>query len=181
MAKESVSANGRKPPPVEYRFLKGKSANRSGRPKGAVSKRSIVRRVALKKIWVSYGAGRVYQTILEHIFDVLKREAARGRPSMLAELFKISNKLKPSPEDRPGGFLVVPAPFTEEEAIAQAKKHNAAARDPSLPYEPDPGAEARAAAARKEQALVNAEVAKARKGLPSPLGEAMLAFERKWH
>jgi hypothetical protein len=75
---------------------------------------------------------------------------------------------------------VVPAPLTHEEWIAQAEKRNATARDPSLPWEPDPEAEARAAAARKDQALIDAEVAKAKKGLPSPLGEAMLAFKRKW-
>jgi hypothetical protein len=99
---------------------------------------------------------------------------------MMAELSRILNKLKPSPEDQRGGFLVVPALLTEKEWIAQAEKHNATARDPSLPYEPDPEAEARAAAARKDQVLVDAEVAKARKGLPSPLGEAKLAIKRKW-
>jgi hypothetical protein len=174
------TANGRKPPPVKYRFLKGKSGNPRGRPKGAVSERAIARRVALKKARVTYGGEPVYQTILEHLLDALKREAARGKPSMMAELSRILNKLKPSPEDQRGGFLVVPALLTEKEWIAQAEKHNATARDPSLPYEPDPEAEARAAAARKDQVLVDAEVAKARKGLPSPLGEAKLAFKRKW-
>jgi hypothetical protein len=176
------TTSGRKPPPVKYRFLKGKSGNPRGRPKGAVSERAIARRVALKKARVSYGAEPVYQMILEHLLDALKREAARGKPSMVAELSRISNKLKPPPEDQRGGFLVVPAPLTHEECIAQAEEHNATARDPSLPYEPepDPEAEARAAAARKDQALVDAEVAKARQGLPSPLGEAMLAFKRKW-
>ena len=180
MANAMLSASGRKPPPVKYRFLKGKSGNPPGRPKGAVSQRTIVRRVALKKIWVSYGGEPVYQTILEHLLDLLKREAARGKPSMMAELSRISNKLNPSPEDLRGGFLVVPAPLTHEEWIAQAEKRNATARDPSLPYEPDPKAEAREAASRKDQALVDAEMAKARTGLPSPLGEAMLAFKRKW-
>lgn len=180
MANTVVSASGRKPPPVEYRFLKGKSGNLRGRPKGVFSQRTIVRRVALKRIRVSYGGEPVNQTILEHLLDVLKREAARGKPSMMTELSRISNKLTPPPEDRRGGFLVVPAPMTEDESIAQAEEHNATARDPSLPSEPDPEAEARAAAARKDQALVDAEVAKARTGLPSPLGEAMLTFKRKW-
>jgi hypothetical protein len=165
---------------VKYRFLKGKSGNPRGRPKGAVSQRTIARRVAFKKVRVSYGGESVCQTVIEHLLDALKREATRGKPSMVAELSRILNKLTPSPEDRRGGFLVVPAPLTHEEAIAQAEKHNATARDPSLPYEPDPETEAKAAAARKDQALVDAEVAKAQKGLPSPLGEAMLAFKRKW-
>lgn len=95
---------------------------------------------------------------------------------MMAELSRILNKLSPSPEDQRGGFLVVPAPLTTEEWRAQAEEHNARARDPSLPNEPNPQAEAEAAAFRKEQALVGAEIEKARNGLPSPLGEAMLAF-----
>jgi hypothetical protein len=86
---------------------------------------------------VTYGGEPVYQTILEHVLDVLKREAARGKPSMMAELSRISNKLKPPPEDQRGGFLVVPAPLTHDEWIAQAEKRNATARDPSLPWEPD--------------------------------------------
>jgi hypothetical protein len=145
------TASGRKPPPIEYRFLKGKSGNRLGRPKGAISQRSIVRRVALKKVRGSYDGEPVYQTILECILDVLKLEATRGKPSMMAELSRILNKLSPSPEDQRGGFLVVPAPLTTEEWRAQAEEHNARARDPSLPNEPNPQAEAEAAAFRSEQ------------------------------
>ena len=174
-------ASGRKPPPVEYRFLKGKSGNRLGRPKGAISQRSIVRRVALKKIRGSYDGEPVCQTVHECILDVLKREAARGKPSMVAELVRISNKLSPSPEEQQGGFLLVPGPLTTEEWMAQAEKHNArAARDPSLPYEPNQEADATVSVFSKDQALVDAEIEKARNGLPSPLGEAILAFERKW-
>ncbi|HEU4804503.1 MAG TPA: DUF5681 domain-containing protein, partial [Nitrobacter sp.] len=169
------TASGRKPPPVEYRFLKGKSGNPRGRPKGAISQRSIARRVALKKIRVSYNGKPVCQTLLECILDALKREAARGKPSMVAELVRISNKLSPSPEEQQGGFLLVPGPLTTEEWMAQAEKHNArAARDPSLPYEPNQEADATVSIFSKDQALVDAEIEKARNGLPSPLGEAIL-------
>src|SRR5688500_7391080 len=122
MAKNACS---RKPPPVEYRFLKGKSGNPRGRPKGAISQRSIVRRIALKKVRGSYNGEPVCQTVLECILDVLKREAARGKPSMMAELSRILNKLSPPPEDQRGGFLVVPATLTAEEWMAQAEKRNA--------------------------------------------------------
>ena len=47
--------------------------------------------------------------------------------------------------------------------MAQAEERNAMARDPSLPYEPDPQAESEAAANRKDQALVGAEIEKARR------------------
>ena len=100
---------------------------------------------------------------------------------MVAELVRISNKLSPPPEEQQGGFLLVPGPLTTEEWMAQAEKHNArAARDPSLPYEPNQEADATVSVFSKDQALVDAEIEKARNGLPSPLGEAILAFERKW-
>ena len=50
----------------------------------------------------------------------------------------------------------------------------------SLAWEPDPQAEALAAARQLKQDLVSVELEKARKGRPSPLGEATLAYERKW-
>jgi hypothetical protein len=173
-------ASGRKPPPIEYRFLKGKSGNPRGRPKGAISQRSIVWRVALKKVRGAYDGEPVFQTVRECVLDVLKREAARGKPSMMAELSRILNKLSPPQEDQRGGFLLVSGPLTDEEWMAQAEKHNARARDPSLPYEPNQEPDATVSVFSKDQALVDAEVEKARNGLPSPLGEAMLAFERKW-
>jgi hypothetical protein len=170
-------ASGRKPPPIEYRFLKGKSGNPRGRPKGAISQRSIARRVALKKVRGSYDGKPVCQTLL---LDALKREAARGKPTMTAELSRILNKLSPSPEEQQGGFLLVPGPLTTEEWMAQAEKHNArAARDPSLPHEANQELDATVSISPKDQALVDAEIEKARNGLPSPLGEAILAFERK--
>ena len=97
------------------------------------------------------------------------------------DLFEhIYRKLNPYADNRPGGFLVVPETLTQEEWMAQAEKHNATARDPSLPREPDAETEAAAAVAEMKRKLVLAEVEKARQGLPSPLGHAMLAYERKW-
>jgi hypothetical protein len=187
MANESKPVSGRKPPPPQYRFLKGKSGNPKGRPKGSVSPRQIVQKVALKTIVISYRGRPVKQTILEHVLDALKREVARGLPSMMTEYARISTKLDPPPEDQRGGFLVTPEGLTQEEWIAQAEKRNARARDPSLPWEPDaPDAEAEAAAAaaavvaQRKQKLVLVELEKARLGLPSPLGHAMLTYERKW-
>ncbi|MEO6382119.1 MAG: DUF5681 domain-containing protein, partial [Nitrobacter sp.] len=55
MADESKPVSGRKPPPLQYRFLQGKSGNPKGRPKDSVSHRQIVRKVALKTIPISYG------------------------------------------------------------------------------------------------------------------------------
>src|SRR4051812_33965973 len=77
------TTSGRKPPPIEYRFLKGKSGNRLGRPKGAISQRSIVRRIALKKVRGSYNGEPVCQTILECILAQAEMRNADARDPSL--------------------------------------------------------------------------------------------------
>ena len=180
MLNDSKIHGGRKPPPSEYRFLEGKSGNPKGRPRGSISLSKAARKVGLKLAQISYGERKIKRPILAHVLEVLKREAARGVPAMIDELARIRAKLAPATDEQRGGFLLVPEGLTSEEWIAQAEKHNAMARDPSLPWEPDPQAEAVAAAARLKRDLVSGELEKARKGRPSPLGEAMLAYERKW-
>jgi hypothetical protein len=180
MRDNSKPSGGRKPPPIEYRFLKGKSGNPKGRPLGSISLSKAAQKVALKQVEIAYGERKIRRTVLEHVLEVLKREAARGVPSMITELARIHARLAPAAEEQRGNFLIVPEGLTSEEWIAQAEKHNATARDPSLPWEPDPEAEAAAAAVQLKRDLVSVELEKARKGRPSPLGEAMLAYERKW-
>src|SRR5436853_554379 len=43
---DGVSAEGRLPPPEEYRIPKGKSGNYKGRPQGSVSLKALARKVA---------------------------------------------------------------------------------------------------------------------------------------
>jgi hypothetical protein len=179
MHDHSKLPSGRKPPPPEYQFPK-KSGNPKGRPRGSISLLKAARKVGLKQAQISYGERKIKRPILAHLLEVLKREAARGVPAMIAELARIRAKLAPATDEQRGGFLVVPEGLTSKEWIAQAEKHNAKARDPSLPWEPDPQAEAVAAAKQLKQDLVSGELETARKGRPSPLGEAMLAYERKW-
>lgn len=184
MPDESNPPGGRKPPPVEYRFVKGRSGNPRGRPPNSMSLSKVALKIAKKKISVTSRGVAKYQTVLEHIFDTLKREAARGVPAMIELLEQIYHKLSPPADNRPGGFLIVPETLTHAEAIAQMNKHNAKARDPSLPLEPksarDQPAEEASAAAQLKLDPALAELEKARRGFPSPLGQAMLAYERKW-
>ena len=179
MPDESNPPGGRKPPPVEYRFVKGRSGNPRGRPPNSMSLSNVTPKIAMKKISVTYGGVAKYQTVIEHIFDTLKREAARGIPAMIELLEQIYHKLSPPADNRPGGFLIVPETLTHAVAIAQMNKHNATARDPSLPLDPK-SARDRLAAAQMQLDPALAELEKARQGFPSPLGQAMLAYQRKW-
>jgi hypothetical protein len=155
MPDESTPSGGRKPPPIEYRFLKGESGNPRGRPRGSISFSKVAQKVALKKVQISYGERKIRQAVLGHVLEVLKREAARGVPSMITELARIHAKLTPAAEEQRGGVLLVPETLTLEEWTAQAEKRNATARDPSLPWEPDSEAEAMAADAQLNRDLTD--------------------------
>jgi hypothetical protein len=154
---------GRTPPPPEHRFLKGKSGNKRGRPKGAVSLKLLTRKVAQKKHRVVVDGRVFHKTLLQLVIEAMIRGAASGVPSMVALNNEIRAKIHPQEEKQQGGLLVVPEVLSEEEWIAQAEIHNATARDPSTYV--DHKAE---------------EFSKAVRGIPTPLGEAILASYRRW-
>ena len=154
---------GRKPPPVEYHFLKGTSGNKKGRPKGSVDLKKLTRKVAQKKHAVRVDGKIVHKTLLQLVIETMVRKAATGAPSMVALCAEIRAKVSPTQDEQEGGFLLVPAALSTEEFIAQAEARNANARDPST--------------------YVNhkvEEMCKAASGIDSPLGEAVLAFHRRW-
>jgi hypothetical protein len=151
---------GRTPPPPEHRFLKGTSGNKRGRPKGP-SLKTRTRKVALRKHRL--GPEGPAKTLLRHVIEALIRGAASGAPSMVALNNKIRAKLHPQEETRRGGLLVVPAVLSEAEFMAEMEKRNADARDPSTYVNH-----------KSEQ------FCKAAAGVPTPLGEAILAFHRRW-
>jgi hypothetical protein len=160
---EPKTGNGRTPPPSEHRFLKGTSGNKRGRPKGAVSLKRLTRKVALKKHRVMVDGRAIHRTLLQLVLEAMIRGAASGAPSMVALTNEIRAKIHPTEEKKQGGLLVVPEVLTAEEWQAQAEARNAVARDPTT--------------------YVNhwtEEFCKAVRGVATPLGEAILASQRRW-
>jgi hypothetical protein len=163
MSRKSDGGPGRTPPPPEHRFLKGTSGNKRGRPKGAVSLKRITRKVALKRHAVTVNGRVVRKTLLQLVIEALIARAASGAPSMAALQNELRAKIRPSGEKQPGGLLVVPEVLSSEECIAQAEAHNATAQDPSTYVN------------HKSE-----EFCKAVRGIPTALGEAILASHRRW-
>jgi hypothetical protein len=76
---------------------------------------------------------------------------------------EIRAKVRPQEGEKPGGLLVVPEVLPVEEFIAQEEERNADAQDPTTYVN------------HKSE-----EFCKAVKGIPTPLGEAILASHNRW-
>jgi uncharacterized protein DUF5681 len=154
---------GHTPPPAEHRFLKGTSGNKRGRPKGAVSLKKLTHKVARKKHRVVVAGRVVRKTLLQLVIEAVIRGAASGAPSMAVLQKEIRAKVRPQEGEKPGGLLVVPEVLPVEEFIAQEEERNADAQDPTTYVN------------HKSE-----EFCKAVKGIPTPLGEAILASHNRW-
>lgn len=159
-----ASADGRVPPPAEARFRKGTSGNPKGRPKGAVSIERLTRKFALKtqSVTISGKAERISR--LEIAILTLKLLAATGKPRAAVLLGRLRGLTAPNQPELEDPVLLVPEPMTPEEWIADQEESN---ND-----KVEPGTEVNVEAE---------EFLKAARGEPSPLGEALLAFHRKYH
>ena len=159
-----ISAEGRKPPPTEKRFRKGSSGNPAGRPKGSTSLSGLTRKVALRKHSVPMEGKSRRISMLELLILKLNAMAASGHPGAATLINWVRAKTELSEtEVEMGGFLLVPAPVTTEEFIAQEEARNAG--------KVEPGSD------------INIEIdefLKAARGEASPLGEALLAFHKKY-
>ena len=154
---------GRMPPPVEHRFLKGSSGNKRGRPKGSIDLKKLTRKVALKKHRIVVNGRAVRKTLLQLVIETVVRGAASGAPSMVSLHTEIRAKVRPMEEMRHCGLLVVPEGLPAEEWKAKEEARTADAQDPTtyVNHKRD-------------------EFCKAVKGIPTPLGEAILASHRRW-
>ena len=139
-----ASAEGRVPPPEEYRIPKGKSGNYKGRPRGSVSLTKLTRKVAKRRI------------LLELVILKIQALALTGNPGAAA-LIKDVWGLTVGPEPvKGGGFLLVPELLTVEELMAEEEARNAEAVEPGT-----------------EVNVEVEEFLKTVRGEPSPLGEAL--------
>jgi Family of unknown function (DUF5681) len=160
---EPRTGPGRTPPPPEHRFLKGTSGNKRGRPKGAISLKKLTRKVTLKKHRVVVDGRVAHKTLFQLVLEAMIRGAASGAPSMVALHNEIRAKIRPTEEKQQGGLLVVPEGLSAEEWKAQAEEHNAVAQNPETYVD-----------------HISEEFYKALRGIPTPLGEAILASHRRW-
>ena len=151
------------PPPEEYRIPKGKSGNYKGRPRGSVSLTKLTGKVANTKYRAVIDGLSQRRTLLELVILKIQALALTGNPGAAA-LIKDVWGLTVGPEPvKGGGFLLVPELLTVEELMAEEEARNAEAVEPGT--------------------KVNVEVEeflKAVRGEPSPLGEALIAFHRKY-
>jgi hypothetical protein len=71
---------------------------------------------------------RQRRSTLELVLIAFRNRGADGNPRAFREYRKFLAKYEPQESSSKGGYLVVPARQTEEEALAEAEKVNAAGR-----------------------------------------------------
>ncbi|HEV7876832.1 DUF5681 domain-containing protein [Bradyrhizobium sp.] len=159
---DGVSAEGRVRPPEEYRIAKGKSGNYKGRPQGSVSLKALARGVAGTKHSAVIDGEPQRRTLLELLVLKTRSMAFGGNAGAAAVMRDLLNVMA-EPEPEGGGFLLAPAELMPDEWIAEAEARNATAAEPGT-----------------EVNVETEEFLKAVRGEPSPLGEALLSFHKKY-
>ena len=113
-------------PPMQRRF-KG-SGNLKGRPKGAKNRKTIVRTVANEIHTVVENGKRRKRSTLELVLLSLRNMALEGKNvGAIEEFHRLIKVYQPQETDDNVGYLVVPAPLTDEEYRAKGEKLNAVA------------------------------------------------------
>ena len=111
-------------PPRQRRF-KG-SGNPNGRPNGAKNRETIVRTVANEVHTIIEGGKRARRSTLELVLIRLRNMALEGKNLLafdeLHKLFEMHDPRRVGPE---AGYVIVPAPMSVEDWIAQAEHKNA--------------------------------------------------------
>lgn len=159
-----ISAEGRTLPPAERRFRKGRSGNPAGRPKGSISLIRLTRKVALKKHRVQMEGKSRGITTLDLLILKLIGVGASGHPGAARLINWLRSQTEPPEADSAeGGFLLVPAAVTPEEFVAEMETRYAGKLEPGTFVD-----------------IKAEEFLKACRGEPSPLGEALRSFYKKY-
>ncbi len=117
---------GYRKPPMYRRFKK--SGNLKGRPKGAKNRKTIVKLVADERHSMLENGKRRRRSALEIVLLCLRKLALEDKNvRAFEELHRLTKAYQPQEADDHVGYLVVPAPMTNEEFIKHAEKTNAEA------------------------------------------------------
>jgi hypothetical protein len=100
-----------------------------GRPRGAKNKSTIMKEIGSEQHWTKINGKRRRINTIELALLTLTKLAAAGNIQALNAFIDFSEKYQPRPSDR-AGYLVVPAPLSDEEFIAMALEGNAKLQPP---------------------------------------------------
>jgi len=114
-------------PPMQRRFKSGQSGNQRGRPRGSKNWKTVVREIANEMHVVIEDGCQRRRSTLELMLIALRNGMAEGNVRAFRAYRKYLEKYDPRPTNPKGGYLVVPAVMTEEEARAEGEKLNAEA------------------------------------------------------
>ena len=111
-------------PPLIRRFKSGLSGNPKGRRRGSKNRKTIVRAIMNELHTVTEDGRRRRRSTIELMLIALRNLAAEGNPRAFREYMKLLAKYEPQVSDSKVGYMIAPAPITEEEAIAMSEKLN---------------------------------------------------------
>lgn len=112
---------GYRNPPMIRRF-KDDSGNSKGRPKGSKNHKTIMREIAAEIHTVVEDGKHRRRSTLELMLLALRNRAAQGDVRAIGEFQKYMAKYGQQTNRSQGGYLIAPAPMTEEEAIKEAEE-----------------------------------------------------------
>jgi hypothetical protein len=124
LQKRTDYAVGYGKPPMEMRFKSGQSGNRQGRKGGSKNHKTIVKEVANETHRVTENGKWRQRSTLELMLLAFRNRAADGDVRAFRAYRKFLAKYEPQEAGSELGYLVVPAPMTEEEARAEGEKAN---------------------------------------------------------
>ncbi len=112
------------------RFVRGKSGNPRGRPKGSRNTKTIVRELAAKTHVVNNAGTTRCVTTVELILLAARDRAMSGDVRVAKYLEDLKSRMVP--DDSGAGYLVVPEAMSKEQWIAEQEKLNTLRSMPTI-------------------------------------------------